>query len=126
MPRRRWSMGPISIVLLIFIVVIGARLGITYATRQSYTITVNDTEIKRGRVGKNPNDKYLVFATTSDGEDKVFENTDSLLNFKWDSSDIQAKLKQGHKYNIEVYGFRIPFLSSYQNIIDVKEIPNIK
>lgn len=33
-----------------------------------------------------------------------------------------GKAKKRHVYNITVVGFRIPILSMYQNIIEVKEI----
>lgn len=36
--------------------------------------------------------------------------------------ELLDKLKEGHAYNITVVGFRIPILSMYQNIIEVKEI----
>jgi hypothetical protein len=39
---------------------------------------------------------------------------------KFNSSDIYNQLEKGKKYRIKVYGFRIPFLSWYKNIIEVK------
>jgi len=62
--------------------------------------------------GKITNCKYLVF--TDKG---VFENTDSLLGWKFNSSDIHAFIKDKACYKANVYGWRIPFLSKYPNIL---------
>jgi hypothetical protein len=61
-------------------------------------------------------DKYLIF---TDGE--VLENTDLWLKGKFNSSDIQSKLKVGHKYKVKVVGVRIPMLSQYRNILEFEE-----
>lgn len=53
----------------------------------------------------------------------VFENEDSLMNGKFDSSTILAKLKRyeesGETFTIRTKGFCVPFLSMYQNIVGV-------
>ena len=85
-----------------------------------YTITVTDKE--RVYSSRRKISKYLIFAEDKDKNFLVFENTDCLFREKWNSSNIQGKLKKGHVYNITVVGFRIPILSMYQNIIEVKEI----
>lgn len=85
-----------------------------------YTITVTDKE--RVYSSRRKTSKYLIFAEDKDKNSLVFENTDCLFRGKWNSSNIQGKLKEGHAYNITVVGFRIPILSMYQNIIEVKEI----
>lgn len=85
-----------------------------------YTITVTDKE--RVYSSRRKISKYLIFAEDKDKNSLVFENTDCLLRGKWNSSNIQGELKEGHAYNITVVGFRIPILSMYQNIIKVEEI----
>ncbi|MNC80987.1 hypothetical protein D3C75_1339710 [compost metagenome] len=52
----------------------------------------------------------------------TFENTDSLWETKFNSSDIYAELEVGKTYKFEVYGFRIAFWSKYENIVEVQEI----
>lgn len=52
-------------------------------------------------------------------EDEVFESTDSILFLKFNSSDIVRTLKTGNTYTIKVNKLRIPFLSSYRNILSV-------
>lgn len=39
-----------------------------------------------------------------------------------DSADIYAALKEGETYEVTVVGFRVPFLSMYENIISYKEV----
>ncbi len=65
--------------------------------------------------------KYLVFADDENGNSLVFENTDCFIRGKFDSSNIQGQLKEEHTYKITVVGYRVPFLSWYQNIIKVEE-----
>jgi hypothetical protein len=61
--------------------------------------------------------RYLVF---TDGE--VFENTDSLAFWKFDSSDIYGHMAVGKTYRARVAGWRVRFMSMYRNIIEVQEI----
>ena len=60
--------------------------------------------------------RYLVFT-----EQGVYENTDSLLQWKFDSSDVYNQLQPGEQYMVEVNWFRVPFLSWYQNILEIKQ-----
>jgi hypothetical protein len=61
----------------------------------------------------NNNSKYLVF-TEGHG---VLENTDSLFHWKFDSSDVHSMLARGGNYDMITYGWRMPVLSMYPNII---------
>ncbi|HFK5565293.1 TPA: hypothetical protein ACG0AB_000772 [Elizabethkingia anophelis] len=67
--------------------------------------------------GNTIESKYLVYT-----EAEVFECTDQLLTGKFNSSDVYGQLEKGKKYKFTVYGVRIPFMSSYRNIIGVKEL----
>jgi Protein of unknown function (DUF1523) len=86
--------------------------------RETYRATVTDKQVKRA----NTTDKYLVFTKLEDGSVRVFENTDSPVELKFNSSDVYAKIEVGKKYDIATYGFRLQFFSMYENILDVKEI----
>ena len=95
-------------------------IGFEFATSfndKTYTVTVTDKE----RVNKSDSSKYLVFCEDENGAVLVFENTDELFRLKFNSSTVQGKIKQGGKYKLTVVGFRVPFLSMYQNIIKVEE-----
>lgn len=102
----------IGLFILLFVIGISFE-GIRNTNRDTITAQVVKTE----RVCASQEIcKYLVF--TDKG---VFENTDSLLNFKWNSSDIYGELKAGETYTFNVYGWRVPFLSMYKNIVSVEK-----
>lgn len=92
-----------------------------------YTVTVTDkdriTESSKDSDGNSEtSSKYLVFADDENGNSLVFENTDCFIRLKFNSSNLQGKLKEGHTYKITVIGYRVPFFSRYQNIIKVEEV----
>lgn len=92
-----------------------------------YTVTVTDkdriTESSKYSDGNSKtSSKYLVFADDENGNSLVFENTDCFIRLKFNSSNIQGKLKEGHTYKVTVIGYRVPFFSWYQNIIKVEEL----
>ncbi len=92
-----------------------------------YTVTITGkeriTESSKDSEGNNKtSSKYLVFANSESGNSLVFENTDCFIRGKFDSSNIQAQLKEGHTYRITIIGYRVPFFSWYQNIIKVEEV----
>ena len=68
-------------------------------------------------------DKYIKdnMYYVADDEGNAYKITDLPLLFKWDSTDIYNSLEIGEEYEIETTGFRIPFLSEYPNINEVKE-----
>ena len=86
-----------------------------YSSAEDVQITVNDKEHVMYRNGSDLEDKYMVYS-----ESEVFENTDDIFYFKFNSSDVQNELKEGNSYNVKVVGWRIPFLSMHRNIISIK------
>lgn len=113
----------VIIITIVAIIAIIALVGV------SAYLSFNDTEyvvtvVKTERINDNDDSKYLIFCETENGESIVFENTDSILRGKFDSSDIYAKLQSGKKYKFTVVGIRIKFLSVYQNIIHYEELDN--
>ena len=84
-----------------------------YGTTDYVTITVTDKE----RIQDGEESKYLIFT-----ENEVFENTDSLMKFKFNSSDVYGLLKVGETYSAEVFGWRVPFFSMYRNIVSIEKI----
>lgn len=109
-----------KIVPAIIIGLICFSLGISvfkaYGTQDSVVATVQ----KQERVCSSNSEghlecKYLVFT-----DKEVFENTDEFLRFKFNSSDIYAKLKDGQTYEFTLIGWRLNFFSMYRNIIDVR------
>jgi len=104
------------IVGVCLVLIFGYPVGYRMSTEEM-TILVTDKE----RINDSESSKFLVY--TKQG---VFENTDSWLFFKFNSSDFQNKLEVGEKYKVKVAGWRLPFFSTYKNIITVKKIKNRK
>lgn len=103
----------ISVIGIIAVVLFGAYY---YSTVEFIELKVNDKEITVSGNHEHTSSKYLVFT-----DDEVFENTDSWLFLKFNSSDIQNKLKPNEKYVVKVVGWRIPFLSMYRNVLEVQK-----
>ena len=92
-----------------------------HATRETVAITVKDKERIVTGSGETLSSKYLVFASN-----ETFENSDAWFSLKFSSSDLQGKLERGRDYSVVVYGWRIPFLSMYRNIVSVNSLETIK
>lgn len=107
------SINSINIMIKAFFVVIIlavlAEMTIPFWTKQEADMVVTGAIVKQY---KDEDQKYLVF--TDHG---VFENTDAWQYFKFNSSDVQGQLMQPGKYHVRYYGFRVPFMSMYPNII---------
>lgn len=114
-----------SIVCIIFFIVLGAVISIPFNFNDhEYTVVITGKERVVNEGEESTVSKYLIFAEDKDGESRVFENTDTSLRLKWNSSNIQGELKEGHTYKITVVGLRMSFMSLYENIIKVEEIKN--
>lgn len=114
-------------IILVFIVVIFLGVSVfftAFATFNDHTVVVTITD--KERVTKynkeNTSSYYLVFAEDSQGNGVVYQNVDAPIRGKWDSSTMQANLKIGETYELTLVGYRIPFVSSYENIIDYKRV----
>lgn len=107
----------LGIMIAIIIISIGADIFFD-TIKDTATITIEEKE----RINYNGSGYYLIFGVDENGNDVVFKNGDSVMYWKWNSSDIQSALKEGKTYEVTLAGVRIPFLSAYQNIIDYKEI----
>jgi hypothetical protein len=74
-------------------------------------VVVTDKERITTGSGDATSSKYLIFTPN-----EVFENTDSILMFKFNSSDVYGSIQRGQTCTFEVVGWRVPFLSWYRNI----------
>jgi len=64
--------------------------------------------------------KYLISATNDKGESEVFEIRDSWLNFFWSSADLYAQIQPAKIYQISLFGWRIPLISTYRCIYKIQ------
>ena len=86
--------------------------------RSTYTVTITNKRI----VKASNIDKYLIYTQMEDGNIKVFEDNNSLLELKFDAEDLYYGLGIYRKYKVSAYGLSIPEISCYQNIIKVEGI----
>ena len=77
-------------------------------------VTINDKQVQNS----GNSSKYVIF--TDKG---VKEDSDSIIKWKFNSSDVYAQLKTGCTYDITEFGWRSHFLSMYPNIINAKGVP---
>lgn len=86
-----------------------------YYQEETVEITLKSKErvVDRGGDGA----RYLIWS--EDGE--TFENVDSLIKGKFNSSDIYGQLDTGKTYKCKVYGWRNGFFSMYRNIVSCIE-----
>jgi len=104
----------IVLIIIAVLVAIGGQFA-GNAKEELVVITVTDKERITERSSNNSTDsKYLVY---TDGE--TFENTDNLIQSKWNSSDLQGMLRKDSTYTVRVIGIRIPAMSMYRNIIEI-------
>lgn len=105
-------------IIIFFLVSLPVQWIVLYATsKDNVEFTALKTERVTYRSGEDIISKYLVF--TDKG---VFECVDSILFWKFNSSDIYGQIQPNHRYRCKVAGWRIQFLSSYPNIITCTQL----
>lgn len=107
-----WGCGSIIVVFILALLIISPL--VAYRTKTEVTAKVNKSE--RVVNQDSSGGKYLIFT-----ESEVLENTDSLWYWKWNSSDFYNKIEVGKTYKFTVYGWRVPFMSWYRNIVEVEQ-----
>jgi hypothetical protein len=87
---------------------------VNYVETSTVQATINNLAVKNNGSSSD----YMVY--TDKG---VFTNNDSLLKWKFDSSDLYNELKVGCTYDFNVHGFRTHVPSMYKNIDAAKFVP---
>lgn len=111
----KFKIGAVIIGVIIMFSVIRS---FPHFVRNTYIVTIANKQIKK----ENNTNKYFIYTEMENGDTKVFENSDSVLEFKFNSVDIYGGIRINRKYEVKTYGFNIPILSLYQNIIKVRAI----
>lgn len=109
--------GQASIAVAGSILLLGTIVGGTGLFHFGTRDTVRDVVVTgKERIVESSGDKtssrYLIFT-----KQETFENTDSMFALKFNSSDLYGRLKEGMTCTFQVTGWRVPFLSSYRNIL---------
>lgn len=82
-----------------------------FLTSREVTATIQDKD----RITKTDTSYYLIY--TDQG---VYENTDCWVCLKFASSNVYGNLRIGETYKLKLYGWRIPIISMYPNIWEIK------
>lgn len=121
-PNRPNPMPAIVAVLVIVVIIFAAiffcRPINKVTDRREITVTVTEKGIKK----ESNNDRYLIYTKTAEGEIQVFEITDSLFAFRFNSSDVYAGIEVGKTYRFDIGGSRSAIRSWYPNIYGYTEI----
>ena len=120
MSTRKTSRTVVPVIIFCLVITLFSSMISLMTSFNDHTkiITVTDKE----RVNTSSYSKYLIMGEDENGETLVLENTDNTIRFKFNSSDIYAALKEGETYEVTVVGFRVPYMSWYENIISYKEV----
>jgi|TARA_B110000908_G_scaffold141518_1_gene169209 hypothetical protein len=104
----------ITVVVLAIIGLVGFQIS-AYTNVETFKVKVEGKERVTEKSGDNINSFYLVY--TDKG---TFKLEDDLFRGNFHSSDVYGKLRQDSTYTFTIAGYRIGFMSSYPNIINVK------
>ena len=102
----------------ILVVVLLCSFAYVFGTEAEKEITVKKLTHKIKTSSSGQKDEWQVHTTDGD----VYKVTDTLFRGRFDSSSLMAQLTEGQTYRIKYYGWRIPFLSEYPNILEAKPL----
>ncbi len=109
----------IAAIVLLFIGSLFTNAPYQYVTAR----TIENVRVKDKQISTESNKQsgdvestYLIY--TNHG---VFRNDDAGWHLKFNSSDVYGVLEIGATYRMKVYGWRIPILSMYPNIVKAEE-----
>lgn len=118
MRNRIWNEWfAIATAVTIAIIIIGcvsffAYLG--YGNNQTYEGEITSMYNKRD----GESDRFFIVLDN----DRVLLNEDILLKWKFDSADVQARLKEGQDVQVETIGRRSQFWSSYPRVVEIEQL----
>ena len=98
---------------LAIIVLVGISCAYPYGTSFTKDVTVEDFEATKGTSGN----KYLFF----DSNGNTYQVGDCLMRGHFSSTDVFFTIKKlkGKRINVTGYGWRIPLLSWYPNVVRI-------
>jgi len=120
---KEWE-WKIAVIIFSVILIIAGPISWYYETQIVSYVTgkVTDQYIKRTGYGRSASDHFHIVVEMDDGFQEIFWNDDSFFNWKFDSADLNQQIKIGKSYTFKVYGYRVPLLSIFRNIIEVKPL----
>ncbi|HIA7043414.1 TPA: hypothetical protein ACWR0J_002601 [Staphylococcus aureus] len=103
-----------GVIALMFVVISPIYTVASYQNKGVHQGTITDKYNKR----QDKEDKFYIVLDNK----QVIENSDLLFKKKFDSADIQARLKVGDKVEVKTIGYRIHFLNLYPVLYEVKKV----
>ncbi|HDE3818067.1 TPA: hypothetical protein PDJ76_001782 [Staphylococcus aureus] len=103
-----------GVIALMLVVISPIYTVASYQNKEVHQGTITDKYNKR----QDKEDKFYIVLDNK----QVIENSDLLLKKKFDSADIQARLKVGDKVEVKAIGYRIHFLNLYPVLYEVKKV----
>lgn len=98
-----------------FVVIAVAGTFFYYNTSEQVHFTVTGKERVVNCDGDGDcNSIYLVFT-----DNTTYSIQDSLVKFRFNSSDVYGRIREDQTCTATAYGWRIGFLSTYQNLFDI-------
>lgn len=105
--------GLIVVAMFIFAVVVG---GLYMTSGKDVVCTVTDMDRTTKVVDGQSSTDIRVWTE----ECGVLSMNDSLVGLSFDTADKYGMLKKGQKYEFHTFGWRIPVLSQFPNITEVR------
>ncbi|HHA0998265.1 TPA: hypothetical protein ACOFAD_001825 [Staphylococcus aureus] len=103
-----------GVIALMLVVISPIYTVASYQNKEVHQGTITDKYNKR----QDKEDKFYIVLDNK----QVIENSDLLFKKKFDSADIQARLKVGDKVEVKKIGYRIHFLNLYPVLYEVKKV----
>ena len=108
----------IGIPVIVLVGLMFTNLPYQWLTQRTYdNVLIKDKQVttETDRETGKVTSTYLIYTDRG-----VFRNDDAGWFVKFDSSDFYGDLDVGKTYRLKVYGWRIPILSMYPNIVRMK------
>ncbi|CUE68826.1 phage membrane protein [Staphylococcus aureus] len=103
-----------GVIALMLVVISPIYTVASYQHKEVHQGTITDKYNKR----QDKEDKFYIVLDNK----QVIENSDLLFKNKFDSADIQARLKVGDKVEVKTIGYRIHFLNLYPVLYEAKKV----
>ena len=103
--------------VIAFLILVGVGSIVLQILQYNHKETFNGEITEKYNKRDGDSDKFFIVLD----DDKVIENSDLLFKGKFNSADIQAKLKVGDKVEVKTIGYRVHLLSMYPTMYEVKE-----
>lgn len=105
------------VLVLIFILALAMMMILNYGGQEDVTGVVDASYVKR--VGDH--DRFFVVLRSDNGQVSVFQNRDTAWWLKWDSADLQARMKPGTRVRAHTVGYRWHWGSWFPNVVRVQD-----